>query len=226
MDLIKDKYILAFAMATFLYHLSNAAIAPLVSQFTAKIGEERESMVFVSAIMLVFYFAQGVTAQWMVTATNKYDHKKLMVVAFAILPLQAIVITLLVNYWNNEYALISTQILVGIGAGIFDTMIPIVVGTMTSGTGRFGFAYGFIITMWRLGHGCSVLLGETVVGATDYNYSVAFITQGIIGIVALVVLLVFVRFNDSINNDNEKETININDKKKRRTKQQVSEESV
>jgi MFS family permease len=201
-DLIRDRYILAFAAATFLYHLSNAAIAPLVAQFTAKIGDERESMVFVSAIMLVFYFSQGVTAQWMIKATNKYDHKRLMIAAFAILPIQGIVLALLVNFWNNKYALTATQILVGVSAGIFDTMIPIVVGTMTAGTGRVGLAYGFALTMWRFGHGCSVLLGEAVVHAFDY--SVAFIAQGAIGVVALAVLIAFVRFDTQNNEESKK----------------------
>lgn len=106
-------------------------------------------------------------------------------------------LTLLVNYWNNKYALTATQILDGVAAGIFDTMIPIVVGTMTAGSGRFGFVYGFIITMWRLGHGFSVLVGESIVHAIGYN--TVFLIQAGIGIIALLVLIVFVRFDDKKN---------------------------
>jgi len=193
MELIKDKYIVALAVTTFLYHLANAVVQPLVAQYVSIIGDERESMVFVSAVMLVFYFSQGLTAQWMVTATKKYDHKKLMILAFAILPVQDLVLTLLVKYWNNKYALTATQIFAGISAGIFDTMLPIVVGTMTAGSGRFGFVYGFIITMWRLGHGFSVLLGESIVHAMSYE--AVFLIQGGIAILALLVLIVFVRFD-------------------------------
>ena len=197
LDLLKDKYIVALAVTTFLYHLANAVVAPLVAQYVSIIGDERESMVFVSAIMLVFYFSQGITAQWMVTATMKYDHKKLLIAGFTIPIIRGIVLTLLVNYWNNKYALTATQILDGVAAGIFDTMIPIVVGTMTAGSGRFGFVYGFIITMWRLGHGFLVLVGESIVHAIGYN--TVFLIQDGIGIIALLVLIVFVRFDDKKN---------------------------
>ena len=197
LDLLKDKYIVALAVTTFLYHLANALVTPLVAQYVSIIGDERESMVFVSAIMLVFYFSQGITAQWMVTATMKYDHKKLLIAGFTIPIIRGIVLTLLVNYWNNKYALTATQILDGVAAGIFDTMIPIVVGTMTAGSGRFGFVYGFIITMWRLGHGFLVLVGESIVHAIGYN--TVFLIQDGIGIIALLVLIVFVRFDDKKN---------------------------
>ena len=194
LDLLKDKYIVALAVTTFLYHLANALVTPLVAQYVSIIGDERESMVFVSAIMLVFYFVQGITAQWMVTATTKYDHKKLLIVGFTISIIRGIVLTLLVNYWNNKYALTATEILDGVAAGIFDTMIPIIVGTMTVGSGRFGFVYGFIITMWRLGHGFSVLVGESIVHAMGYD--TVFLIQSGIGSIALFVLIVFVRVDD------------------------------
>merc|ERR1712190_95482 len=85
----------------------------------------------------------------------------------------------------------ATQMLEGLGAGIYDTLIPIVVSTMTEGTGRFGIAHGFIVTCWRLGHGLSLLLAESVV--QEASYHVAFLTLGGIGVLALLLLVFGVR---------------------------------
>merc|ERR1719263_250067 len=104
----------------------------------------------------------------MIAALRNRDRKHLLLAAHSVLPLQSIVIALLVNFWPNKYALTATQLLVGFSAGIFDTMIPVVVGTMTEGSGRYGFTFGFAITCWRLGHGCSVLLGKSIVHGAGY----------------------------------------------------------
>ena len=70
-------------------------------------------------------------------------------------------------YEPNEYAIVATQIFEGLGAGIYDTLIPLVVKSLVQGTGRFGFTFGFMITCWRLGHGVSMLLAEGIVQASS-----------------------------------------------------------
>ena len=112
-------------------------------------------------------------------------------------------------YRPNVYAMTVVQILDGIGAGIYDTMIPIVVKRLTEGSGHFGFAFGFIITCWRIGHGLSLLLGKCIpiyryipiclyvcicifigeVIAHSAGYPYAFVTSALIGILSLLLLL-------------------------------------
>ena len=55
-------------------------------------------------------------------------------------------------------------------SGIYDTMIPLVVGSLVRGSGRFGVTFGFIVTCWRLGHGFSLLIYRTFEG-WGYAYS-------------------------------------------------------
>lgn len=88
----------------------------------------------------------------------------------------------------NEYAVTATQVFDGLGAGIYDTIMPLVIKTLVHGTGRFGFTYGFIITCWRLGHGLSLLLGEAIVQTSSYE--AAFFTLGGMGLF-VTLLLVF-----------------------------------
>jgi len=185
-SLIKDKNIAMFALLTFVYHLANAGIVPLVAQYLA-IGNEKSSMIFTSAVLLLFYFAQAITAYVMTKAVENMDHKTLLVLAHLVLPIRCGLIAIMVTWWDNKYAICSTQLLDGVGAGIYDTMISIVVSKLTVGTGRFGVTFGFIVTCWRIGHGFSYLLAETI--WHQFGAAVAFLTLGGIGIISLIILV-------------------------------------
>lgn len=100
----------------------------------------------------------------------------------------------MVLYWNNPYILVATQIFDGIGAGIYDIMLPIIVKKLTEGSGRFGFTYGFIVTCWRIGHGVSLLLGEIIV--FYISYAAACWIFGGIGLVNLISFVLFFRFRE------------------------------
>ena len=130
----------------------------------------------------------------MTYVVDSYDHKKIMIVAFITVPLRMFLFAILVEFFDNPWALTCTQIIEGIGAGVYDLLIPIIVQQMTKGSGRFGFTFGFICAMWRIGHGCSVFLGELIVH--EYSYLVAFISLGVIGMINLLVFVLFFKFDD------------------------------
>lgn len=188
-ELFQNRSIVLFAMLTFCYHLANAGVVPLLSQYIATISSQSVSFTWTSAILIVFFFSQALTARTMSTAINRIDHKFLTTIAFIVLPIRCAMIALMVMYWQNPYVLVATQIFDGIGAGIYDIMLPVIVKKLTEGSGRFGFTYGFIVTCWRVGHGMSLLLGEIIVHYM--GYSSAF---WILGSIGLVNLLSFVSF--------------------------------
>ena len=185
-ELLSDRNIRVFAIVTFVYHLANAGVVPLVAQFVA-IGNEREALAFTSATLLIFYFVQAPTAFLVGKYVDKMNYKNMLLLAHLVLPIRCAILALLVVFWDNKYAITATQIFDGIGAGVYDTMIPIVVTKLTTGSGRFGFTFGFIVTCWRVGHGFSYLLAEAIASAASYE--VAFISLGSIGIVSCVLLL-------------------------------------
>lgn len=186
---LKDRKILAFAVATFLYHFANAGVVPLLVQYVA-IGNERTSMVFTSASLLTFYFFQGITAQVLRSIIEKVAPKNLLIAAHFVLIIRCTMIISMIQWWDNEYMLIATQVLDGVGAGIYDTLLPLMVSLLTDGTGRFGFTYSLILTCWRLGHGASFLLGEAIVHAVSYQ--AAFLTFVGIAIFSLLWLVILV----------------------------------
>ncbi len=57
--------------------------------------------------------------------------------------------------FKNPYALVATQVLDGIGAGIFGVLNVLIIADLTRGTGRFNFAQGAISTTTGIGAGVS-----------------------------------------------------------------------
>jgi len=193
LDLLKQPSIIFFAILTFHYHLANAGVVPLLAQYVATISSERTSLTWTSALLLFFYFFQAITSYIMNFAVDRFKHKNIMMVAFLALPIRCASIALMIHYWNNPWGLITTQIFDGIGAGVYDIMLPIIVKKLTQGSGRFGFAYGFIITCWRIGHGVSILFGEVIVHS--FGYTTVFITMGCLGLVNLLGFAMFFSFD-------------------------------
>jgi MFS family permease len=189
-DLFRNKDIVMFALLTFLYHLSNAGVTPLVSQLIAH-EDERTGLVFTSAVLCIFYFIQAPTSYFVVRLSGRFSYKSMLLVAHLILPVRCTTVALLAMYNRNRYALAATQVFEGLGAGIYDTLLPLLVRRLVVGTGRFGFTFGFIIACWRLGHGASLLLGESVVQASSYE--AAFFTLGGLGLLVTALLAFGVR---------------------------------
>jgi len=186
-EVVGDRRIVMFALLTFLYHLSNAAVVPLVAQLIAH-EDPRAGLVFTSAVLCIFYLVQAPTAYIVGITYNTFGYKKLLMLGHIILPLRCTICGLLAMYYPNKYALVATQIFDGIGAGIYDTVMPLVVRSLVMGSGRFGVTFGFIVTCWRLGHGLSLLFGETILKAADGRYEVPFFVMGAGGLLACLML--------------------------------------
>jgi MFS family permease len=82
--------------------------------------------------------------------------------------------------------LISTQILDGVGAGIFGALFFIVIADLTKGTGRYNLAQGASSASWGLG----AALSNGVAGfiASSFGYSAAFLFLAACAVLAFLVL--------------------------------------
>ena len=187
--LLMDKNIRMFAILTFVYHLGNAAVVPLTAQYIA-IGEPKTSMIFTSATLLLFYMAQAPTAWYISANIDKMSVKTALIFGQSMLPVRCLLLAMMCKWYDNPYLIVSTQLLDGIGAGIYDTMVPIIVSKMTEGTGHFGFTYGFIVTCWRVGHGFSLLVAESIVHLAGHGeqkavsgLTVCGVSDGVVGTV-------------------------------------------
>ncbi|WGR74522.1 MULTISPECIES: MFS transporter [unclassified Bradyrhizobium] len=178
--LLTCRPLLVFAICVLLFHLSNAAMLPLVGQKLAlqdkNMGTSLMSACIVAAQVVMVPFAMLVGA-----CADRWGHKHFFLAALLILPIRGALYTLS----DNPYWLVGVQLLDGVGAGIFGAIFPVIVADLMRNTGRFNVAQGAVITAQSLGAALSTTLaGLVVVGA---GYSAAFLTLGAIAAIGAVV---------------------------------------
>jgi len=169
--LLTCRPLLLFALCVMLFHLSNAAMLPLVGQKLAlqdkDLGTSLMSACITAAQIVMVPMAMLVGAR-----ADRWGHKRFFLAALLILPLRGALYTLS----DNKAWLVGVQLLDGIGAGIFGAIFPVIVANLTRNTGRFNVAQGAIITAQGVGAALSTTLAGLVV--VKAGYSAAFLTLG------------------------------------------------
>jgi MFS family permease len=181
--LLTCRPLLVFAICVLLFHLSNAAMLPLVGQKLAlqdkNMGTSLMSACIVAAQLVMVPFAMLVGAK-----ADRWGHKHFFLAALLILPVRGALYTLS----DNPFWLVGVQLLDGVGAGIFGAIFPVIVADLMRNTGRFNVAQGAVITAQSIGAALSTTLaGFVVVGA---GYSAAFVTLGAIAAIGAVICVV------------------------------------
>lgn len=175
--------LLVFAVATVLFHFSNAAMLPLVGQklslVNKELGTTLMSLCIVAAqlVMVPVAIAVGRTA-------DAWGRKPIFAAALAVLVLRGALYPLS----DNPYWLVGVQLLDGVGAGIFGALFPLVVADLTRGTGHFNVSQGAIATAAGLGGALSTAAAGLIVVQAGYN--AAFLTLAAVAAVGLAQFLV------------------------------------
>lgn len=171
--LLTSPPLLIFGVCVTLFHLSNAAMLPLVGQKLAlqdkNLGTSMMAACIVAAQLVMVSMAMLVGAK-----ADAWGHKRFFLTALLILPVRGALYTLS----DNAAWLVSVQLLDGIGAGIFGAILPVIVADLMRNTGRFNIALGAIITAQSIGAALSTTLAGLVV--VKAGYSAAFLTLGAI----------------------------------------------
>lgn len=180
--LLTCRPLLVFAICALLFHLSNAAMLPLVGQKLAlqdkNLGTSLMSACIVAAQVVMVPFAMLVGAK-----ADTWGHKRFFLAALLILPIRGALYTLS----DNPFWLVGVQLLDGVGAGIFGAIFPVIVADIMRNTGRFNVAQGAVITAQSIGAALSTTLaGLVVVGA---SYDAAFISLGAVAAIGAVICL-------------------------------------
>jgi MFS family permease len=160
--LLKERPLLIFLVCAVLFHFANAAMLPLLGEMLAK-GHGRSSMMFMSACVVTTQLVITLIAAWSGRKAGSWGRKPLLLIAFGVLPIRAVLYTLT----GNTVALVAIQILDGVGAGIFGVVSVLVIADLTQGSGRFNITLGAIAT--AVGIGAS--LSQTIAGAIVHHFS-------------------------------------------------------
>jgi MFS family permease len=175
--------LLIFAACVTLFHLSNAAMLPLVGQKLAlqdtKLGTSLMSACIIAAQIVMVPMAILVGAK-----ADDWGHKRFFLAALLILPVRGALYT----FSDNPAWLVGVQLLDGVGAGIFGAIFPVIVADLMRNTGRFNVAQGAIITAQSIGAALSTTIAGLV--TVRAGYSAAFLTLGAVAGVGAAVCFV------------------------------------
>jgi MFS family permease len=180
--LLTCRPLLVFALCVLLFHLSNAAMLPLVGQKLA-LQDKNLGTSLMSACIAAAQFVMVPMAMLVGARADAWGHKRFFLAALAILPIRGALYTLS----DNAAWLVGVQLLDGIGAGIFGAIYPVIVADLMRNTGRFNVAQGVIITALGIGAALSTALAGLVV--VKAGYSAAFLTLGAIAAIGFIVFL-------------------------------------
>ncbi|HXH75639.1 MAG TPA: MFS transporter [Bacteriovoracaceae bacterium] len=184
-SLFSDKDILFFTFAMALFHFANGAMLPLLGQ---KIGiSDVEYSALYLSICIIIAQAVMVLVAPMASRFASNGRKNVMLMAFVLLPLRAFLFATI----DNNYALISLQVLDGLGAGIFGVISILMMADLSKGTGHFNLLQGTVYAAMGLGISFSTIFSGFVV--KNFGYSAGFITLGIAGILALMFFGLLIR---------------------------------
>lgn len=222
MQVMKDPLVIAFVIICFAFHLANEVVLPLVMQ-TLAIGNGRGGVLLSGFCVIVAQAGMVVTAKFCGKYAGTIGRKPLFLMGLLALSIRCFILVTLLTIRgdtgvgdNNadggiglfDCLILSTQILDGVGAGVFGTMYILVTSDLAAGTGRFNFTLGLTSAAWSIGGTISGLLGQ--IFAADFGYLKAF---EILGYCSLVPVLLYIFVMPETLISDEKDEKDVTDEK-------------
>jgi MFS family permease len=159
-SLWKNRSLLTFASCLFLFQLANASMLPLAGEALAY-GKGAYSPLIISALIVVPQVIVALTAPWAGRRAKTWGRRPLLLVGFAALPIRA----LLFAWTDNPIILVSAQVLDGVSGTMLGVLTALIIADLTTGTGRFNLAQGFVGTMSGIGASLSTTVSGVVAGS-------------------------------------------------------------
>ena len=169
LPLLRDRALLAFVTAITLFHFANAAMLPLAGEELAR-SRPQAAALEMAACIIAAQAAMVPMALLVGHRADRWGRKPIFLIGFAALPLRGLLFTVAHAPW----ALVTVQLLDGVGAGIFGALFPVVIADLTEGTGRYNLAQGVAATSWGVGAALSNGVAGSIVDRLGYD--AAFLT--------------------------------------------------
>jgi MFS family permease len=185
LDVLRKRDLQIFLISVVLFHFANAAMLPMAGQVLAKTHPDTDVLALSVCIIAAQLVMMGVAAVVGWAMREGVGRKTIFLVAFAALPIRGFLFTLT----DSPYAIVSIQLLDGVGAGIFGVVSIIVTADLMRGTGRFNLAQGLVALSTGLGATLSNLVSGFIV--QWFGYIAGFLS---LSGVALAGLLLFAWF--------------------------------
>jgi len=168
----------------FSFHLVNATTLPLLGQYLGKRDKERDALPIMAGLSLVAS-AGAFSMNWFLKGNlRKFDYRTVLLIGCGALTLRLILITILVNFTTNLWAIGCTNILDGIGVGSLDLMLALYSHLLSRQTGHYNLNMAVIGTAKEIGSALSVVLGGAL--AEQLSYETAFLVLTVMMILPIL----------------------------------------
>lgn len=189
LHVLRDPLLLLFTAVCFLFHTANGCVLPLIMQ-TLALGDGRRGIVMSGMCIIIAQLMMVCSAKVCGDYSRIYGRKILFLIGLFSVSIRCGIIVALLSLQSQSalvrLLLLSTQVLDGVGAGVFGTMYILVTSDISGGTGRFSFTLGITTAAASIGGTVSGYLGEML--AEDFGYSRAF---AILGCMSLIPALAY-----------------------------------
>lgn len=181
--LLRNKYLLLFAVLAALFHLSNAAMLTSVGQLLTHLAGKDNATSLIAICIVAAQCVMVPVAVFVGARADAIGRKPIFLVAFGVLAARGVLYTLS----DNPFYLVGVQLLDGIGAGIYGALFPVIVADLTRGTGRFNVSQGAVATAQGLGAALSATLAGVII--VSAGYSAAFLALAAIAAAGFILYL-------------------------------------
>lgn len=188
---VRDPVLLTFLVIVFLFHTANGTVLPLVMQ-TLALGSGRAGILLSGLCIIVAQLCMVASAHVCGTRSGVLGRKPLFLIGLLSVPVRCLLLYGLVTVRAAQpdtmlwpVLILATQILDGVGAGVFGTMYILVTSDIAGGTGRFSFMLGLTTAAMSIGGTVSGYLGQAL--AQDLGYRTAFLILAGLSLVPAVV---------------------------------------
>ncbi len=180
-QLLSDRRLLAFSGCAILFHLSNAAMLPLIAgEMTEHSGSA--ASIIIAASIVVPQLVVAAVSPWVGRLADRIGRKPVLLFGFAALPLRGLLFAAI----SSPYPLLVVQALDGISGAVFGVMVPLISADLTRGTNRFNLCQGLIGLAVGLGATFSTTVAGAIADAT--GPSVAFLALATSGLAATLLV--------------------------------------
>ena len=214
LELLKNKTLLVFTVICFLFHMSNGTVLPLVMQTLAVGGDNTQVGFLLSGMCIIVAQAFMVgSAKVCGDYSGRWGRKRLFLIGMFSVPIRCFILYSLVGLMNSikaagnavplalEIVILSTQILDGVGAGVFGTMYILVTSDIAAGTGRFSLTLGVTSAAMSIGGTVSGYLGQAL--AQDLGYQTAFMMLCVLSLLPALAYTFFMPETLKMNDENQ-----------------------
>jgi MFS family permease len=179
--LFSNRQLQAFAVCVALFHLSNAAMLPLIGSAITMRSGQFANMIIAACIVV----PQGVVAlcsPWVGRSATRFGRRPVLLLGWSALPLRGLLLALLPGAWLP----IGVQAIGGISAAVFGVMLPLLAADLTRGTSHFNLCMGALGLAMCLGAALSTLLGGWI--ADVGGVQLAFVILALVGLLGTLMV--------------------------------------